>query len=79
MGLLIVAIFKSLGMVVLMKYSDKAVIVPLPQLFGINLRGLSAATPYLNVSMCSQWYMYDFDSAINEEDKAFFGYNAGLP
>ena len=52
MGLLIVVIFKEIGIVNLLKFSDKAIFVPFPQLFGLNMKSLSALTEYIDVSTC---------------------------
>lgn len=36
-------------------------------------------TGYLNVTTCKQWYMYEFESEVSDEDRTFFGYNEGYP
>jgi hypothetical protein len=77
MGLLIVVVFKSIGMVNLLKFSDKAIFVPFPQIFGMNMKSLASLGDFLKVSTCNQWYMYEFDKQISPADKEFFGYNEG--
>jgi hypothetical protein len=53
MGLLIVVIFKAIGIENLLKFSDKAIFIPFPSLFGINMKSLSTiAGDYLRVSTC---------------------------
>jgi hypothetical protein len=44
MGLLIVVIFKQLGMSGMMIFTDKAIFVPFPSLFGFNMKTLSVFT-----------------------------------
>ena len=80
MGLLIVVVFKELGIVNMLKFSDKAIFVPFPQLFGLQMKSLSAALgEFLEVNTCDQWYMYEFDKSIKPEDVSFFGFNEGEP
>ena len=53
MGLLIVVVFKSIGMVNLLKFSDKAIFVPFPQIFGMNMKSLASLGDFLKVSTCN--------------------------
>lgn len=77
MGLLVVVIFKEIGIVNLLKFSDKAIFVPFPQLFGLNMKSLGTLTDYLSITTCDQWYMYEFDQSLPAEEREFFGYNEG--
>lgn len=80
LGLLIVVVFKALGVESFLKFSDKAIFIPFPSLFGLNMKTLSTvASEYLRVSTCNQWYMYEFEESATQEDKNFFGYNPGEP
>lgn len=79
MGLLIVVIFKEIGIVNLLKFSDKAIFIPFPQLFGLNMKSLATLGNFLKVSTCNQWYMYEFDKDTTAADREFFGYNEGDP
>ena len=40
--MLIIVVFKELGLSTLMSYSDRPVMVPFPQLFGLNMKTVSA-------------------------------------
>jgi hypothetical protein len=80
MGLLIVVVFKAIGVENLLKFSDKAIFIPFPSLFGLNMKSLSTiASNYLRVSTCNQWYMYEFDETVSQADRDFFGFNEGQP
>jgi len=80
LGLLIVVIFKEIGVVNLLTFADKTIVVPFPQLFNFDMKTLSSLTGGLiRVSNCDQWYMYEFEDSATEADRAFFGYNDGTP
>jgi len=72
--MLIIVIFKELGVSSLMALADKPINVPFPQLFGMNMKTVAALTGgILEISTCNQWYMFDFENTLDSKDREFFG------
>jgi hypothetical protein len=66
MGLLIVVLFRTLGVTVLLKFADKAVSVPFPQLFGLNMKSLGTLSGgTIEAFSCDQWYMFEFEKGVS--------------
>ena len=74
MGMLIIVLFKELGVSSLLNFADRPVEVPFPQLFGLNMKSLASLSGgMLDVSTCNQWYMYEFSEDVKSEERDFFG------
>ena len=69
MGMLIIVLFKELGVSSLMTYVDKPVKIPFPKLFGLNMKTVAGLTGgMLEISTCNQWYMYEFEGEATTAD-----------
>ena len=58
---MIIVIFKEVGMMSFLVFADKSIFVPVPQIFGLNLKGIANFNDFLKVTTCDQWYMYEFE------------------
>jgi len=54
MGMLIIVLFKELGVSSLLNFADRPIEVPFPQLFGLNMKSVASLTGgMLDISTCN--------------------------
>jgi len=54
--------------------------VPIPFIYNMPLKPLSNfESTVFSVTDCNEWYMYNFGAEATEADKAYFGFNDGVP
>lgn len=53
--------------------------MPVPLIFGLPYSAFSSLSPALEINDCLQWYAYEFDPSVSQNDREFMGYNRGKP
>jgi len=77
--LLIVLVLKHVSKSNIEFMAEFSFYLPIPFLFHVPYEPLSNLGKVFNITECEQWYFVDFMESATQADKAFIGYNSGLP
>jgi hypothetical protein len=58
---------------------NKPIKFPIPIFYNLPMKPLASFGVMFNVTDCMEWYMYQFDSDVPQEDRDYFGQNSGVP
>jgi len=58
---------------------NKPIKFPIPMFYSVPLKPIASFGVAFNVSDCMEYYMYQFDSKVPQEDREYFGKNPGHP
>ena len=56
---------------------NRSIKIPIPIFYNLPMKPIASLGVLINVTDCNEFYTYQSDPSVPEEDREYFGYNTG--